>query len=79
MQDYSKSLDEFFRVFPSDNIKKLFDVSVRLSSKGLILGPKEIVGRLSLKEEAAGKVRVFAMVDNATQILMHPLHKSLFN
>jgi hypothetical protein len=35
------------------------------------------LGRLSLKEEPAGKVRVFAMVDPWTQWLFFPLHKAL--
>lgn len=33
-----------------------------------------LIGQLSIKEEAAGKVRVFAMVDIWTQILLSPLH-----
>lgn len=37
------------------------------------------LGRLALKKEAAGKVRVFAMVDPWTQWLMYPLHKNLFH
>jgi hypothetical protein len=36
------------------------------------------LGRLSIKEEAAGKVRVFAMVDPWTQWALKPLHKKLF-
>jgi hypothetical protein len=35
------------------------------------------VGQLSLKEEAAGKVRVFAMVDIWTQSVLKPLHDSV--
>jgi len=35
-------------------------------------------GKLSLKKEAAGKVRVFAIVDAWTQSLLKPLHTSLF-
>lgn len=37
------------------------------------------LGKLSFKEEAAGKLRVFAMVDIITQSLLKPLHDSLFN
>lgn len=37
------------------------------------------LGKLGLKEEAAGKVRVFAMVDPITQWLMSPVHKLLFS
>lgn len=36
------------------------------------------LGRLGLKEEAAGKVRVFAMVDPFTNWLLKPLHKLIF-
>jgi len=32
------------------------------------------IGQLSIKEEAAGKVRVFAMVDSLTQSVLKPLH-----
>jgi len=35
-------------------------------------------GKLGFKMEAAGKVRVFAMLDPWTQLIMYPLHKSLF-
>jgi hypothetical protein len=37
----------------------------------------DFVGQLSRKEEAAGKVRVFAMVDIWTQSLLKPLHLML--
>jgi hypothetical protein len=37
------------------------------------------LGQLSFKEEAAGKLRVFAMVDNITQVVLSPLHDVLFN
>lgn len=36
------------------------------------------LGKLGIKEEAAGKVRVFAMVDPWTQWVLRPLHKKLF-
>jgi hypothetical protein len=36
------------------------------------------MGRLGFKEEAAGKVRVFAMVDPFTQWAMKPLHEDIF-
>lgn len=35
------------------------------------------VGKLGLKEEPAGKIRVFAMVDPWTQWLLWPLHKAI--
>lgn len=37
------------------------------------------IGKLSFKEEAAGKLRVFAMVDIITQSILQPLHLSLFS
>lgn len=37
------------------------------------------LGKLGFKEEAAGKVRVFAMVDALTQWSLYPLHKFLFS
>lgn len=36
------------------------------------------IGRLGFKQEAAGKVRVFAMVDVWTQWLLGPLHEAIF-
>lgn len=36
------------------------------------------LGKLGFSTEPAGKVRVFAMVDSLTQMLMAPLHKRLF-
>jgi hypothetical protein len=38
-------------------------------------GEPSYLGKLGFKEEAAGKVRVFAMVDCFTQWLMRPLHR----
>jgi hypothetical protein len=40
--------------------------------------PSLLIGKLSLKEEAAGKVRVFAISDYWTQSFMRPLHKWAF-
>lgn len=37
------------------------------------------VGQLSMKEEAAGKIRVFALVDIWTQSVLKPLHDGLFS
>jgi hypothetical protein len=36
------------------------------------------IGQLSFKKEAAGKLRVFAMVDGWTQSILAPLHEALF-
>jgi hypothetical protein len=36
-------------------------------------------GQFSLKEEAAGKLRIFAIVDSITQNLLSPLHQFMFS
>lgn len=36
-------------------------------------------GQLAIKLEAAGKVRVFALIDSVSQSVMKPLHKALFD
>lgn len=36
------------------------------------------LAKLGFKEEAAGKVRVFAMVDPFTQWVMKPIHDAIF-
>lgn len=40
---------------------------------------KPIAGKLAFKVEAAGKIRVFALLDNLTQWALRPLHKCIFN
>jgi len=37
------------------------------------------IGQLAFKEEAAGKLRAFALVDIWTQSLFKPLHEALFD
>jgi len=37
-----------------------------------------VLGRLSLKEEAAGKIRVFAITDSVSQAVLKPIHKFIF-
>jgi hypothetical protein len=48
------------------------------SGLGAMLANGAPLGRLSLKEEAAGKVRVFAMVSIWDQTVLSPLHDALF-
>lgn len=47
-----------------------------LSRKASMINP---IGQLAFKEEAAGKLRVFALVDVWTQSLLKPLHEGLFD
>lgn len=42
-------------------------------------GRAQGLGKLGFKCEPAGKIRVFAMVDCVTQIIMKPFHSQLFN
>lgn len=37
------------------------------------------LSQFAIKEEAAGKIRVFALIDSITQSVLAPLHKSLFD
>lgn len=72
----------------SEYLLKLFNIVINLRGSTLInfssftnLFIKDFPsgGQLSLKEEAAGKVRVFAMVDTWTQLSLRPLHDSIFS
>lgn len=63
------TLDRLVRTLPSD---------VKLSMK--CSAPKNNgLSQLFPKIEAAGKVRVFALVDSITQTFMSPLHDILFS
>lgn len=55
------------------------DVALRLAYRTPNLAPKLNSGKLGLKKEAAGKVRVFAMVECWTQWLLSPIHDYIFN
>lgn len=37
------------------------------------------LGKLAVKEEPSGKVRVFAIADLITQTIMRPLHNAIFD
>lgn len=52
----------------------LSDVEVTTSKEN----KKLILGKLSEKEEAAGKVRVFAITDAITQSVLAPIHDAIF-
>jgi hypothetical protein len=41
-------------------------------------GRVSYIGKLGFKQEPAGKVRVFAMVDIITQWMLEPLHRLIF-
>ncbi|QDW65421.1 putative RNA-dependent RNA polymerase [Rhizoctonia solani mitovirus 31] len=75
------SVHYFLGLLPDGSrIREAFRLCVRLPAKqGVQSATKPFLGKLSLKEEAAGKVRVFAMVDPWTQWLLKPLHDMIFD
>lgn len=86
MLEYTNSLDilKMFHDFTDYFGNKLKPMYVWDRSEGRRVDKSDYkprsryLGRLSIKEEAAGKVRVFAMVDCWTQWALKPLHKKLF-
>lgn len=66
-----------------EKIHEWYDLASRVKTLGVDLTMKGSCtgefGQLSLKEEAAGKLRVFAIFDSVTQSVLAPLHDSLFS
>jgi len=60
------------------HMSNLLDANLPILEKLSCVGYHTNVGRLALKEEAAGKVRVFAMVTFWDQVALRPLHNMLF-
>jgi hypothetical protein len=54
---------------------KAFDASIKLAG---VFKPLFTLGKIGLKDEAAGKVRAFAMVPGWFQLLLKPIHDMLF-
>jgi len=62
-----------------DSASALSSYSYRVIGRRLITAPGSgFTGKLGLKQEAAGKMRVFAMVDPWTQMIMSPFHDGIF-
>lgn len=74
------AMSEYIRKTSSSNMSVTFaNIEYFLSKiSDLEIDPTVPIGRLSFKEEPAGKLRVFAMVDVITQSLLKPLHDTLF-
>jgi hypothetical protein len=69
-----------FRTFldclpPNHIFKWAFSACEKLAG---VFKPLWSLGKIGIKEEAAGKVRLFAMVSAWYQMLLHPLHKLMF-
>jgi len=80
--DIPGNLMEVFRQFSKHWGRPAFDMFRRMKDmargyQGELSPVCPPIGRLSVKQEAAGKVRVFAMVDNLTQIILRPIHDFL--
>jgi hypothetical protein len=56
-----------------------YSISRFLSKVEPLITKSPILGKLGLKQEAAGKMRVFAMVDPITQWVLYPLHRFIFD
>jgi len=78
-----KDIVSYLKVTNSKNIFTLFNniefLKKQYGIRGWYKDSFGPLGKLSFKEEAAGKLRVFAMVDVITQSLFYPLHNWLFS
>nr|UTQ48828.1 RNA-dependent RNA polymerase [Monilinia fructicola mitovirus 11] len=76
-----KTLQDYINITNSKNFNTLFQNIEFLIKYFGAKGWNDLpyLGKLSFKEEAAGKLRVFAMVDIITQSLLAPLHDMLFS
>jgi len=76
------SMKKWISLTKSSNMTILFS-NIEFLFKTFLSDGKHLshspIGRLSFKEEAAGKLRIFAMVDIITQSLLRPLHDQLFS
>jgi hypothetical protein len=75
-----QSIKEYIKRTDSSNLEVVFENIEYFLTRNPDIShdPNAPIGRLSFKEEAAGKLRVFAMVDVITQSLLKPLHDELF-
>jgi hypothetical protein len=76
------SIEELFDYMPLPNVQHAIRVACPVFEcvvKGKpLVSPIPYLGKLGMKSEAAGKIRVFAMVDAWTQWILYPLHKLIF-
>jgi hypothetical protein len=60
-------------------LDRVLDLSKTAAHRDQFGSDENVLGKLGLKVEPAGKVRVFAMVDPWTQWLLRPLHQRIFS
>lgn len=71
--------EDFMYVIKFTNNRYILTLVRLFLESGLSDGPtKKSIGKLHAKEEAAGKVRIFAIVDAWTQWALYPLHAIIF-
>lgn len=66
----------------NSKLNEMIELGDRLNNVNSLKTKKSIsgqFGQFSLKEEAAGKLRIFAIVDSITQSLLSPLHDFMFD
>jgi hypothetical protein len=75
------TLIEFIQLCPgSEKFLALFNLELSFISEAQLSDSKSLyLGRLAVKEEAAGKARVFAITDSITQSVMGPLSDAIFS
>jgi hypothetical protein len=67
------TVSNYFNSFIAEMLEEEIKVATR------VLEPSNgILGKLAIKEEAAGKLRVFAMADVWTQSVLVPIHDYIF-
>jgi hypothetical protein len=85
--DYLSELNSRFKQFNSVpltgtksglELKQLSHVMCKEAIRAHGVPAGNAVAQFAIKEEAAGKIRVFALVDSITQTVLAPLHDSLF-
>jgi hypothetical protein len=65
-----------------DKLESLGELGLRLNKFSALKTKQSMTGefgQFSLKEEAAGKLRIFALVDSISQNLLSPLHDFMFS
>lgn len=72
----TSQINFFLGLLPFNSlVRRAFEACCKLEK---VVKPLPSLGKLGIKEEAAGKVRVFAMVDAWTQWLLDPVHQMYF-
>jgi len=91
-KDLKAALMQYLSLLPENQNKRLFELSLSTLDRLVSNMPSDVslpskcgapinngLSQLFPKVEAAGKIRIFALVDSITQTFMDPLHKILFS